>query len=236
MVSVQLQGIQKAFSDLLVLKNIDLQIPDGQILAILGSSGSGKTTLLRILAGILVPDAGKIYFGIENVTYKKAAERNVGYVPQALGLFPHLSVSRNIAFGLEARKMPREQILKRVQDLLILGEIEDLGERFPHQISGGQKQRVALLRALAPEPQILLLDEPLSALDTPLKTRLQHEIKRIQEKTRTTTVYVTHDETEALSIADSVAIINHGIIEQAGAPNELGSKCEICGFRSLKKA
>ncbi|MFX1252949.1 MAG: ABC transporter ATP-binding protein [Promethearchaeota archaeon] len=236
MVSVQLHGIQKAFSDLFVLKNIDLQIPDGQILAILGSSGSGKTTLLRILAGILMPDAGKIYFGTEDVTYKKTAERNVGYVPQALGLFPHLSVSRNIGFGLEARKLPREQILKRVQGLLFLGEIEDLGERFPHQISGGQKQRVALLRALAPEPQILLLDEPLSALDTPLKIRLQHEIKRIQEKTGTTTVYVTHDETEALSIADSIAIINNGIIEQAGTPNELGSKCNKCGYSSLKKA
>lgn len=235
MVNLRLQNIHKTFSGQCVLNNLDLQIPEGQLLAVLGPSGSGKTTLLRIIAGILLPDKGTIFFGSEDVTLKKAAERNVGYVPQSLGLFPHLSVFRNIAFGLESRRLSREQITRRVQDLLALGEIEELATRFPHEISGGQRQRVALLRALAPNPQILLLDEPLSALDSLLKERLKLEIKRIQQETKKTAVYVTHDETQAFSIADSVAIINKGKIVQHGTSNNIGSRCKTCGHISLLK-
>ncbi|MHA2499839.1 MAG: ABC transporter ATP-binding protein, partial [Candidatus Hodarchaeales archaeon] len=214
MVCLQLQDISKAFGSAVALQNVHWKLEDGQLGIILGPSGSGKTTLLKIIAGLLFPDAGDVLFNENSVLNLSASERNVGYVPQSLALFPHLTVEKNLAFGLEARHWKKTEIRERVGELLRLGEIEDLSMRYPREISGGQQQRAALLRALAPRPQILLLDEPLGALDLELRARMLRAIKSIQRSTKTTTVLVSHNPQETILEADDVLVIDRGKVVQ----------------------
>ncbi|MFW9917308.1 MAG: ABC transporter ATP-binding protein [Candidatus Thorarchaeota archaeon] len=218
MVSLQLQDISKAFASAVALQNVHWKLEDGQLGIILGPSGSGKTTLLKIIAGLLLPDSGDVLFNENSVLNLTASERNIGYVPQSLALFPHLTVEKNLAFGLEARHWKKADIRERTEELLRLGEIEDLAMRYPREISGGQQQRVALLRALAPRPQILLLDEPLGALDLELRARMLRAIKTIQRSTKTTAVLVSHNPQETILEADNVLVIDKGKVVQTGMP------------------
>lgn len=187
-------------------------------MVILGPSGCGKTTTLRIIAGLEQPDRGTISFNEKEVTHLSPENRKIGYVFQSIALFPHLSVDKNINFGLETQNFPRNQIRERTQELIELVGLQGLEKRYPRELSGGQQQRVAIARALAPFPQILLFDEPLANLDATLKLNLKLEIKRIQKETRVTTVYVTHDQIEAFTIGDHIAVMNDGRIEQVGPP------------------
>ena len=187
-------------------------------MVILGPSGCGKTTTLRIIAGLEQPDRGTINFNEKDVTHLSPENRKIGYVFQSIALFPHLSVEKNINFGLETQNFPRNQIRERTQELIELVSLQGLEKRYPRELSGGQQQRVAIARALAPFPQILLFDEPLANLDATLKLNLKLEIKRIQKETRVTTVYVTHDQVEAFTIGDHIAVMNDGRIEQFGPP------------------
>ena len=220
-VCLHLQNISKRFGNTLALQNLDWKLDDGQLGIVLGPSGSGKTTLLKIIAGLLHTDSGDILFDNNSVLEQKASERKVGYVPQSLGLFPHLTVRQNLSFGLEAQHWKKRDIKERVRELLSLGEIEDLSERYPREISGGQQQRVALLRALAPRPQILLLDEPLGSLDIQLRSRMLRVIKNIQKLTRTTTVLVSHNPQETILDAENVLVIEGGRAIQTGTPQDL---------------
>ena len=190
----------------------------GELLIILGPSGCGKTTTLRIIAGLDRPDRGAIFYNENEVTHLPPENRKIGYVFQSIALFPHLSVEKNISFGLETQHFPRNRIRERAKELIELVGLQGLGQRYPRELSGGQQQRVAIARALAPSPQILLFDEPLANLDATLKQSLKLEIRRIQKETQVTTVYVTHDQVEAFSIGDSIAVMNEGRIEQVGPP------------------
>ncbi|HEY7852975.1 MAG TPA: sulfate/molybdate ABC transporter ATP-binding protein [Caulobacteraceae bacterium] len=207
------------------LVGVSLEARDGEFLALLGPSGSGKTTLLRVLAGLDKPDSGQVFLGGADFLRLSARDRRVGLVFQQYALFRHMSVARNIAFGLEVRprasRPARAQIKARVRDLLILTRIEGLGERYPEQLSGGQRQRVAVARALAVEPRLLLLDEPFGALDAKVRNELRVELRRIHDAAGVTTILVTHDQEEAMALADRVAVMNAGRIEQIGAPDEL---------------
>ena len=213
-------GLAKAFGTQPVLRGVDIEIPQGSVTAVLGSSGSGKTTLLRMLAGFERPDAGTITIGgtLVNGPGRHAApqDRQVGYVPQEGCLFPHLDVAGNVGFGL-----PRARRGDRVPEMLELTGLSELAARYPHQLSGGQQQRVALARALAPDPALLLLDEPFSSLDASLRTSVRLEVLRVLREAGTTTVIVTHDQDEALSSADQVAVLRHGQVAHAAAPLEL---------------
>jgi sulfate transport system ATP-binding protein len=220
--SVKLDGLHKQFGRFAALNGVSLDIAAGELLALLGPSGSGKTTLLRILAGLEFPDAGKVSFGEQDVTFAHAAKRGVGFVFQQYALFKHMTVAKNVAFGLDVKKgqakpSARERS-ERVEALLQLVELDGLGGRYPSQLSGGQRQRVALARALAVSPRILLLDEPFGALDATVRKTLRRELRRLHEATGLTTVFVTHDQEEALDLADRIAVLNRGQIEQVGAP------------------
>ncbi len=221
-IAVGLDGVRKRFGRFAALDGVDLEIEPGELLALLGPSGSGKTTLLRILAGLDFPDSGQVRFDRRDVTFAHAAQRGVGFVFQQYALFRHMSVARNIAFGLDVkRRRDRPTAAERkvrVDALLNLVELQGLGGRYPSQLSGGQRQRVALARALAVEPQILLLDEPFGALDAAVRKSLRRELRRIHDATGLTTVFVTHDQEEALDLADRIAILNRGCIEQLGRP------------------
>jgi sulfate transport system ATP-binding protein len=223
--SVTVSGVQKRFGRFPALDGVSLDIAPGELLALLGPSGSGKTTLLRLIAGLETPDAGVIAFDGRDVTGVRAAARGVGFVFQQYALFKHMTVARNIAFGLDVK--PRRERPSRaarqaeVERLLDLVRLPGLGGRYPAQLSGGQRQRVALARALAVSPRILLLDEPFGALDAQVRKTLRRELRRIHEATGLTTVFVTHDQDEALELADRVAILNGGRIEQVGAPSEI---------------
>jgi sulfate transport system ATP-binding protein len=210
------------------LNGVSLDIRDGELLALLGPSGSGKTTLLRVIAGLDFPDHGQVLFDGEDVTYTAAAGRGVGFVFQQYALFKHMTLAKNIAFGLDVRKRKdrpsRTDIAKRVEELLRLVELDGLGKRYPAQLSGGQRQRVALARALAVNPKVLLLDEPFGALDATVRKSLRKELRRIHDATGVTTIFVTHDQEEALELADRVAILNHGQIEQVGTPRDVQDK------------
>lgn len=221
MVSVELRNIHKSFGKKYVLKGINLHVKEAELLVVLGPSGCGKTTTLKIIAGLLKPDRGKVFFDGVNVTELPPQERNVGFVFQNLALFPHLTVWENIAFGLEARGWPRERINARVKEMIEFFEIGELKDYYPRQLSGGQQQRVALARALAPEPNILLLDEPFSNLDAPLREKFRWELRRIQKDLGITTIFVTHDQAEAFQIADHIAIMLDGKIVQIGKPHEI---------------
>ena len=223
--TISIRQVEKRFARYPALGGVSLEIQDGELLALLGPSGSGKTTLLRAIAGLEFPESGQILFDGEDVTYAGAAQRRVGFVFQQYALFRHMTVARNIAFGLDVRKgsdrPSRSAIDARVAELLRLVELDDLGGRYPAQLSGGQRQRVALARALAVGPRVLLLDEPFGALDATVRKSLRKELRRIHDATGITTIFVTHDQEEALELADRVAILNLGQIEQVGVPDEV---------------
>ncbi|MEJ1968754.1 MAG: sulfate ABC transporter ATP-binding protein [Rhizomicrobium sp.] len=223
--TLSIEKVEKRFADFHALKGVSLDVPDGAFLALLGPSGSGKTTLLRILGGLEYADLGHVAFaGLDWLTIP-ARERRAGFVFQQYALFKHMTVARNIAFGLEvrpARQRPaRAEIKRRVEELLSLVQLDGLGGRYPSQLSGGQRQRVALARALAIEPRMLLLDEPFGALDAKVRKELRIWLKGLHTRLGLTTVFVTHDQEEALELGDLVAVMNEGRIEQIGAPDTL---------------
>jgi len=221
---ISLLGVRKAFGGEAVLRNISLTIAAGELVALLGPSGSGKTTLLRIIAGLESAE-GLVRFGSEDASRLSVQERRVGFVFQSYALFRHMTVSDNVAYGLTVRprraRPSRRDIAERVRRLLDLVQLSDLGRRYPAQLSGGQRQRVALARALAIEPKVLLLDEPFGALDAKVRKELRQWLRDIHDRTGLTTIFVTHDQAEAMELADRVAILNRGAIEQIGPPREL---------------
>ncbi len=221
MPSIKVKGISKAFEDSIAIEDISFTLQDGELLALLGPSGSGKTTILRLIAGLIEPDAGTILFDNEDVSAIPTEERNIGFVFQSYALFPHLTVAENIAFGLQTRKWSKEDTLERVMELLTIVGLEGKGNRYPRELSGGEKSRVALARALAPNPTLLLLDEPLSALDMSLKDNLREAIREIQQKVKVSTIYVTHDQVEAMEVSDKIIILDHGKIIEEGTPEDL---------------
>ncbi|MGV9768010.1 ABC transporter ATP-binding protein [Microbacterium sp. NPDC003461] len=218
---VELRCIVKDYGPTRVLHGIDLDIQPGEFVSVLGPSGCGKTTALRVLAGLEQATGGSLLFGGQDVSGTPTNKRDIGMVFQAYSLFPHLKVVDNTAFGLRRRGVGRAQATKRAGDALDLVGLGHLADRFPHQLSGGQQQRVALARALVTEPRVLLLDEPLSALDAKVRVQLRDEIRRIQLRLGTTTVFVTHDQEEALAVSDRIAVMNAGRIEQIGTPEDL---------------
>jgi len=221
MISIEVSQLTKKFGKTTALDSVNLKIEPGELFFLLGPSGCGKTTLLRSLAGFYLPEAGSIRFGDEDVTRLEAHKRNTGMVFQSYALWPHMSVAQNVAFGLEERKLPKAQIKERVREALASVKMEEYAERKPNQLSGGQQQRVALARALVIRPKCLLLDEPLSNLDAKLRNEMRLEIRRVCKEFELTTVYVTHDQKEALSIADRLAVLDMGNILQVGTPQEV---------------
>jgi len=221
MVEVELVKVTKRFGRVEAVKEIDLIFPDGKFTALLGPSGSGKSTILYLVAGIYKPTRGKILFDGEDVTHLRPNERNVGLVFQNYALYPHMKVYDNIAFPLKLRKVPEGEIRRRVREVAELLQISHLLDRYPGQLSGGQQQRVALARALVKRPSVLLLDEPLSNLDALLRLRIRSELKRLQQDLGITAIYVTHDQSEALAMADKVVVINEGVIQQEGEPEDV---------------
>lgn len=218
---VSFQGIVKDYGKTRVLHGIDLDIAPGEFVSLLGPSGCGKTTLLRVLAGLEAADGGAVLLGGRDVSGVPTNKRDIGMVFQSYSLFPHLRVVDNAAFGLRRRKVAAAEARTRALDALALVGLEEHADKFPHQLSGGQQQRVALARALVTEPRVLLLDEPLSALDAKVRVQLRDEIRRIQLRLGITTVFVTHDQEEALSVSDRIAVMNAGRIDQIGTPEEL---------------
>jgi putative spermidine/putrescine transport system ATP-binding protein len=218
---VRLSGVSKSFGSVRALDDVSLSVAEGELLTLLGPSGCGKTTLLRVVAGLEQPDTGTVHMAGEDITHRPTRERPIGMVFQSYALFPNLTVRQNVGFPLEVRHWPRERARARVDELLALTRLEPEADRFPGQISGGQAQRCALARALAPHPGVLLLDEPLSALDVQVRGHLRDEIRRIQQQVGTTTIYVTHDQAEALAIADRVAVMSSGRIVQVGPPTQV---------------
>lgn len=223
--SIEVQNIKKTFGHFTALQDVSFQVPTGELVALLGPSGSGKTTLLRIIAGLEGADQGSVLFHGEDATDRSVGERHVGFVFQHYALFRHMTVFENIAFGLRVRprhSRPSEsEIQKVVHDLLNLVQLERLADRYPSQLSGGQRQRVALARALAVQPQVLLLDEPFGALDAKVRKELRRWLRRLHDEIHVTSVFVTHDQEEALEVADRVVIMNQGAIEQIGSPEEV---------------
>ncbi len=218
---LRIRNLTKTFGTFTALKNISLDIAEGEFVCFLGPSGCGKTTLLRAIAGLDIQTSGRIEQGGRDISELPPAERDFGIVFQSYALFPNLKVKKNVAYGLENLKWPREKIEARVSELLTLVGLPDQGEKYPAQLSGGQQQRVALARALATSPGLLLLDEPLSALDAKVRVFLRQEIKQLQRRLGVTTIMVTHDQEEALTMADRIVVMNHGVIEQVGTPTEI---------------
>lgn len=221
MISIDIQQLTKRFGDVVALQGLSLRIEPGELFFLLGPSGCGKTTLLRSLAGFYIPDEGRVLFGAEDVTRLEPHKRNTGMMFQSYALWPHMTVAQNVAFGLEERKVPRDEIKRRVGEALESVRMSAYAERKPNQLSGGQQQRVALARALVIRPRCLLLDEPLSNLDAKLRLEMRAEIRRVCKEFKLTTVYVTHDQKEALSISDRMAILDRGRVLQVGAPREV---------------
>jgi sulfate/thiosulfate transport system ATP-binding protein len=219
--SIRIQNVSKNFASFVALDDVSLDVPDGDLLALLGPSGSGKTTLLRIIAGLEVADSGTVLLQGEDITHQSARERNVGFVFQHYALFRHMTVAQNVGYGLRVRGTPAAKIKQRVDDLLNLVRLEGLQERYPGQLSGGQRQRVALARALAAEPRVLLLDEPFGALDAKVRQELRQWLRKLHEEIHVTSIFVTHDQQEAMELADRVVIMNRGRIEQIGSTDEL---------------
>jgi iron(III) transport system ATP-binding protein len=220
-VGITLKNLSKAFGDVKAIDGINLTIDPGELFFLLGPSGCGKTTLLRSIAGFQQPDAGQVYIGDKDVTAVPPYERDTGMVFQSYALWPHMNVAENVAFGLEMRKVPASEIKKRVNEALTMVQMTDRSDYKPTQLSGGQQQRVALARALVVRPTCLLLDEPLSNLDAKLRLEMRSEIRRICKSSGLTVAYVTHDQKEALSIADRMVVLNQGKIQQLGAPQQL---------------
>ncbi|MEW5989176.1 MAG: ABC transporter ATP-binding protein, partial [Chloroflexota bacterium] len=221
MAFLELTNVAKRFGRFSAVEDFNLQVEKGEFVSFLGPSGCGKTTTLRMIAGFELPTAGQILINGADVTYRPPNQRNVGMVFQAYALFPNMNIAANIGFGLKLQKRPPAAIRQRVEELLRLIHLPDKGPSYPYQLSGGQQQRVALARALAIEPQVLLLDEPLSALDAKIRLSLRNEIRSIQRELGITTVYVTHDQEEALSLSDRVVVMSEGRIEQVGTPSEI---------------
>ena len=221
MASVRLDGVVKHYASVVALDTLDLEVRDGEFITLLGPSGCGKTTTLRMIAGFVEPTAGRILLGDDDVTSVPPQRRAIGMVFQNYALFPHLTIEENIGFALKQRSVPREKIARRVSELLELIRLPDVAHRYPSEISGGQQQRVALARAVAHPPRVLLMDEPLGALDLKLRESMQAEIRRFQQELEITTVYVTHDQTEAMTISDRIAVMNLGKLEQLGTPREI---------------
>jgi len=220
-VTIGIEGVSKRFGPHVALENVTVTIPGGSLTALLGPSGSGKTTLLRIVAGLEIPDAGRVLFNGRDAAERDPRQRNVGFVFQHYALFRHMTVFDNIAFALKVRGCTRADIERRVAELLRLIQLEGIERRYPHQLSGGQRQRVALARALAARPQVLLLDEPFGALDARVRQELRDWLKRLHQEVRVTSVFVTHDQEEALELADQIVVMNRGRIEQVGSPEEV---------------
>jgi sulfate transport system ATP-binding protein len=218
---IQAQGITKRFGSFVALDDVNLNVGSGELTALLGPSGGGKSTLLRIIGGLEEADSGSVVIDGVDATGVPAQRRNVGFVFQHYAAFKHLSVYRNVAFGLEIRRRPKAEIRQRVHELLELVHLSQFAERLPAQLSGGQRQRMALARALAVEPKVLLLDEPFGALDAKVRKELRDWLRRLHDEVHVTTIFVTHDQEEALEVADSLVVINQGQIEQVGSPNEL---------------
>jgi sulfate transport system ATP-binding protein len=220
-VSIEVRHVDKRFGDFVALDDVTVSIPTGQLTALLGPSGGGKSTLLRIIAGLEHADSGAIEIEGVDATYASPQKRNVGFVFQHYAAFKHLSVARNVAFGLEVRKRPKAEIKARVAELLDLVHLGQFADRLPSQLSGGQRQRMALARALAVEPKVLLLDEPFGALDAQVRKELRDWLRRLHDEVPVTTVFVTHDQEEALEVADEIVVISHGRVEQIGSPDQL---------------
>ena len=218
---LRIRSLWKAFGDFYALKDISLDIAEGEFVCFLGPSGCGKTTLLRAVAGLDLQTSGTIEQAGRDISVLPPAQRDFGIVFQSYALFPNLTVRKNIAFGLENAGRSRAEIAARVEELLALVGLPDQGQKFPAQLSGGQQQRIALARAIATAPNLLLLDEPLSALDARVRVRLRHEVKELQRKLGVTTIMVTHDQEEALAMADRIVVMNHGVIEQIGTPTQV---------------
>jgi len=222
--SLILRNISKRFGNVIALDNFNLEVGVGELVALLGPSGCGKTTALRVVAGLEHQDSGTVLVANENISDVPAHKRNMGMVFQAYSLFPNLTVEENVAFGLQMRKVSKHVRLKKAHELLDLVGLDSQSKRFTHQLSGGQQQRVALARALAFEPEILLLDEPLSALDAQVRVNLREEIRRLQLSLGTTTLFVTHDQEEAMALSDRVGVMNNGVLEQIDTPDTLYNK------------
>ena len=219
--AITVRSVSKRFGNSVALDDVSIHIPDGSLTALLGPSGGGKSTLLRIVAGLEMPDSGSVEINGQDVTNVPARDRGIGFCFQHYAPFRHLTVRRNVAFGLEVRKRPKAEITAKVSELLDLVKIDHLADRYPSQLSGGQRQRMALARALAIEPELLLLDEPFGALDAQVRQELRIWLRELHEKIAVTTVLVTHDQEEAMEVADRLAIINHGRLEQIGQPSEI---------------
>jgi sulfate transport system ATP-binding protein len=218
---IEVRNVSKRFGTFQALDGVSLDVGSGSLTALLGPSGSGKSTLLRIISGLERPDAGEIRLAGEDATTVTPQKRGVGFVFQHYAAFKHMTVRANVAFGLEIRKRPADEIRRRVDALLELVQLQGFGDRYPAQLSGGQRQRMALARALAPEPKVLLLDEPFGALDARVRAELRVWLRRLHDETHTTTVFVTHDQEEAMEVADRVVVMNHGRVEQVAEPREL---------------
>ncbi len=221
MTVIGVDSVGKRFGDFQALDGVSLQIPSGSLTALLGPSGSGKSTLLRVIAGLEQPDCGTVSLDGRDVTGIAPQERGVGFVFQHYAAFTHMTVAQNVAFGMSVRRRPKAEIRERVSELLALVQLEGLADRYPRQLSGGQRQRMALARALAVEPEVLLLDEPFGALDARVRKDLRAWLRRLHDQVHVTTVLVTHDQEEAMEIADRIAVMDHARIAQVGAPREL---------------
>jgi sulfate transport system ATP-binding protein len=219
--TIRVSNVSKQFGDFYALKDVSVEIPTGSLTALLGPSGGGKSTLLRVIAGLETPDAGTVEISGEDLTRTPPQGRNVGFVFQHYAAFKHLSVARNVAFGLEIRKRPKAEVKQRVRELLELVHLENFADRYPAQLSGGQRQRMALARALAVEPRVLLLDEPFGALDAQVRKELRTWLRRLHDEVHVTTVFVTHDQEEAMDVADRIFVMANGQVEQEGSPDEL---------------
>jgi sulfate/thiosulfate transport system ATP-binding protein len=229
--SIRVSNITKTYpsttsgqAPFVALDNVSIDLPTGQLTALLGPSGGGKSTLLRIIAGLETADSGEVVIEGHEATHLPPQKRNVGFVFQHYAAFKHMSVAKNVAFGLEIRKRPKDEVKQRVEELLELVHLSQFGHRLPSQLSGGQRQRMALARALAVEPTVLLLDEPFGALDAKVRKELREWLRRLHDEVHVTTVFVTHDQEEALEVADEIVVINEGRVEQIGGPDELYDK------------
>ena len=222
--AITVRNVNKSFGDFKALDDVSVDIPTGSLTALLGPSGGGKSTLLRIIAGLEAPDSGVVEIAGSDSTALPPQRRNVGFVFQHYAAFKHLTVRRNVAFGLEIRKRPKDEIRSRVDELLDLVHLSQFADRYPSQLSGGQRQRMALARALAVEPEVLLLDEPFGALDAQVRRELRDWLRRLHDEVHVTTVFVTHDQEEAMEVADEIVVINEGRVEQVGTPDELYDK------------
>lgn len=218
---LQLRQIRKSFDNTEVLKGIDLEAGQGEFITLLGASGCGKTTTLRIIAGLELPDAGQVILEGQDITNREPNKRDVNTVFQNYALFPHMNVSDNVGYGLKIRKVPKAEIERKVEQALRLVQLEEYGKRMPDQLSGGQKQRIAIARAVINEPKVLLLDEPLGALDLKLRRQMQLELKRLQKRLGITFIYITHDQEEAINMSDRIGVMHEGVLEQLGTPNEV---------------